>query len=150
MSSEYGRVRSYLDTGCDVLLVFSQHRNLSCRESGGCHGDSGRYVVFECPVQGNPSGSYVERVDIRFPPSQPPEQLLSLQVCARFAVSVQGGRAGGRGEGGGGGQKMEGRERNEERVGGGGGGGGSWRDGGRGRRVGRGGRGEEREGGWGQ
>ena len=49
-------------------------------------------MVLECPVQGSPSGSYVERVDIGFPPSQPPEQLLSLQVCARFAVSVQGGR----------------------------------------------------------
>ena len=69
--------------------------------SGGCHGDGGRSVVLECPVQGSPSGSYVERVDIRFPPSQPPEQLLSLQVCARFAVSVQGG-----GGGGGGGAEM--------------------------------------------
>ena len=53
----------------------------------------------------------MERVEIRFPPSQPPEQLLSLQVCARFAVSVQGGGGGG----GGGGQNWRGaRERNKE------------------------------------
>ena len=58
MSSEYDRVGSSLGTGCDTLLDFSQHRNLSCHESGGCHGDGGRYVMLECPVQGSPSGSY--------------------------------------------------------------------------------------------
>ena len=169
MSSEYGKVGSSLDTGCDVLLVFSRHCNLSYRESGGCRGDGGRYVVLECPFQGSPSGSYamwcwsvlskaahqgpmlcgvgvsfprqpirvlcyvvlecpfqgspsgsyVERVDIRFPPSQPPEQLLSLQVCARFVVSVQrrGGGGGGGGRNGGEGEECEwGREWEEWRV----------------------------------